>query len=105
MSRLVHWIKQVLVAVERTSFVDVCSAIIALAFEFWLRGLPFRTDFSLTASIDVIGAFLSFTFVANALVRFRGTRDRMALVLAVGFGTSGLLELGASVELFRNFAA
>jgi diguanylate cyclase (GGDEF)-like protein len=75
--------------------------ILVFAAAFWLRGLPFTADSSLSASIDVIGAFLSFTIAANTLVRFRGTRERMPLVLAVGFGASGLLELGATLELFR----
>ena len=89
----------------RTALVVLAAVALVLAFGFWLRGRPFTADPSLTASIDVIGAFLSFTFAANALVRFRGTRDRAALVLAVGFGASGLLELGASLELFRTLAA
>jgi diguanylate cyclase (GGDEF)-like protein len=79
------------------------SAVVFLVFAagFWLRGLSFTADSSLSASIDVIGAFLSFTIAANTLVRFRGTHDRMPLVLAIGFGASGLLELGATLELFR----
>ena len=77
---------------------------LVFAAGFWLRGLPFTADSSLSASIDVIGAFLSFTIAANTLVRFRGTHDRMPLVLAVGFGASGLLELGATLELFRTLA-
>jgi diguanylate cyclase (GGDEF)-like protein len=89
----------------RTTPVVLAGFVLALASGFWLRGRPFTADPSLTASIDVIGAFLSFTFAANALVRFRGTRDRTALVLAVGFGASGLLELGATLELFRTLAA
>jgi len=48
---------------------------------------------------------LSFTIAANTLVRFRGTHDRMPLVLAIGFGASGLLELGATLELFRYLTA
>src|SRR5262249_20350908 len=70
----------------------------------WLRGFSFAADPSLSASVDVIGVFLSFTIAANTLVRFRGTHDRMPLVLAIGFGASGLLELGATLELFRHLA-
>lgn len=67
-----------------------------------LRGLAFSADPSLCASIDTIGAFLTFTFTANALVRFRGTRDLMSLVLAVGFGVVGLMQLALALHLFHN---
>lgn len=100
-----HGIKRMLSGYGRTALVVLAAVTLVLASGFWLRGLPFTADPSLTASIDVIGAFLSFTFAANALVRFRGTRDRAALVLAVGFGASGLLELGATLELFRTLSA
>jgi diguanylate cyclase (GGDEF)-like protein len=67
-----------------------------------LRGLAFSADPSLCASIDTIGAFLTFTFTANALVRFRGTRDLKSLILAVGFGVVGLMQLALALHLFHN---
>jgi diguanylate cyclase (GGDEF)-like protein len=69
-----------------------------------LRSFSFSADPSLCASIDTIGAFLSFTFTANALVRVRGngTRDRVALILAVGFGVAGLMQFALTIELFRH---
>ncbi len=94
-------IKTLLARIGRTSWAVLAVVFLVFAAGYWLRGLPFTADSSLSASIDVIGAFLSFTIAANTLVRFRGTRDRMPLVLAVGFGASGLLELGATLELFR----
>ena len=94
-------IKTLLARIGRTAWAVLAAVVLVFAAGFWLRGLPFTADSSLSASIDVIGAFLSFTIAANTLVRFRGTRDRMPLVLAVGFGASGLLELGATLELFR----
>ena len=38
------------------------------------------------------GSLLSFCYAANALVRFRGTHDRVALILAFGFVLSGTIE-------------
>jgi diguanylate cyclase (GGDEF)-like protein len=67
-----------------------------------LRALAFSADPSLCASIDTIGAFLIFTFTANALVRFRGTRDLMSLILAIGFGVVGLMQLALALQLFHN---
>jgi diguanylate cyclase (GGDEF)-like protein len=97
-------IKPLFVRIGRTAWAAASVVFLVFVVGFWLRGRPFTADSSLSASIDVIGAFLSFTIAANTLVRFRGTRDRMPLVLAIGFGASGLLELGATLELFRYLA-
>ena len=42
--------------------------------------------------LEVGGSLLSFCYVANAMVRFRGTHDRVALILAFGFVLSGMIE-------------
>ena len=42
--------------------------------------------------LEVGGTLLSFCYAANALVRFRGTHDRTALILAFGFVISGIIE-------------
>src|SRR4029077_12896698 len=42
--------------------------------------------------VEVGGTLLSFCYAANALVRFRGTHDRTALILSFGFVLSGLIE-------------
>jgi len=42
--------------------------------------------------LEVGGSLLSFCYAANALVRFRGTHDRIALILAFGFVLSGTIE-------------
>src|SRR6266404_1865766 len=42
--------------------------------------------------LEVGGSLLCFSYAANALVRFRGTHDRTALILAFGFVLSGIIE-------------
>jgi len=42
--------------------------------------------------LEVGGSLLCFCYAANALVRFRGTHDRIALILAFGFVLSGMIE-------------
>jgi diguanylate cyclase (GGDEF)-like protein len=42
--------------------------------------------------LEVGGTLISFCYAANALVRFRGTHDRTALILAFGFALSGIIE-------------
>ena len=55
--------------------------------------------------LEVGGSLLSFCYAANALIRFRGTHDRTALILAFGFVLSGMIEtvgyFGLN-ELFRS---
>jgi len=42
--------------------------------------------------LEVGGSLLCFSYAANAMVRFRGTHDRIALILAFGFVLSGTIE-------------
>lgn len=86
----------------RAVLVAVTGAVVICVIALRLRGFAFSADPSLCASIDTIGAFLTFTFTANALVRFRGTRDLMSFVLAVGFGVAGLMQLALALHLFHN---
>ena len=46
--------------------------------------------------------WIAFTFAANAMVRFRGTHDRISLILAFGFVLAGLIEAGTSMTFYRG---
>ena len=87
---------------SRAAFALIAGGVAIFAIALRLRGVAFSADPSLCASIDTIGAFLTFTFTANALVRFRGTRDLLSLILAIGFGVVGLMQLALSLHLFHN---
>ena len=86
----------------RAVFAVVAVGAVICVIALRLRVFAFSADPSLCASIDTIGAFLTFTFTANALVRFRGTRDLMSLILAIGFGVVGLMQLALALHLFHN---
>ena len=62
------------------------------ALSCWLRERDFSSGFVLFCYLEIVGSLLCFTFVANALVHFRGTRDRLTLILALGFLLAGLIE-------------
>jgi diguanylate cyclase (GGDEF)-like protein len=66
----------------------------------WLRQRDFSSGFVLFCYLEIIGSLLCFTFVANALVHFRGTRDRLTLILALGFLLAGLIETFAIWGLY-----
>ena len=86
----------------RTAFVVLGGGVAVVAIALRVHAPAFSADPSLCASIDTIGAFLTFTFTANALVRFRGTRDLLSLILAIGFGVVGLMQLALALQLFHN---
>jgi len=63
-----------------------------LAFIFYLRQTDAAGSSHTYLYLEVGGTLLSFCYAANALVRFRGTHDRTALILAFGFVLSGIIE-------------
>ncbi|MFZ0410125.1 MAG: GGDEF domain-containing protein [Candidatus Acidiferrales bacterium] len=73
-----------------------------LAVLYALRQSTFRADPFLDTYLQMAGSLIAFTFAANALVRFRGTRDRISLILAFGFTLAGLVEAGSSMVLFHG---
>jgi len=76
-----------------------------LALTWWLRHLSFLSDPLFYTYLEVVGSLLSFTYAANALVRFRGTHDRISLILAFGFVLSALIETGATFGFYGMLAA
>jgi diguanylate cyclase (GGDEF)-like protein len=67
-----------------------------------LRNSPYRADPLLDTYLEMAGSLIAFTFAANALVRFRGTHDRISLILAFGFMLAGLIEVGTSMTFYRG---
>src|SRR3989475_3503450 len=86
-----------------------------LAFIFYLRQTGAAGSSHTYLYLEVGGTLLSFCYAANALVRFRGTHDRTALILAFGFVLSGIIEsvgyfglndaLASSPEALSNIPA
>src|SRR5437588_5180569 len=70
----------------------VMSLVLSLAVVFYLRQISVAGSPQTYLYLEVGGTLLSFCYAANALVRFRGTHDRTALILAFGFVLSGIIE-------------
>ena len=68
------------------------AAILFLAGLSYLRSVDIAGSYQTYLYVEVGGTLLSFCYAANALVRFRGTHDRTALILSFGFVLSGLIE-------------
>jgi diguanylate cyclase (GGDEF)-like protein len=71
----------------------------------WLRQISFSSEFVLYSYLQIVGTLLSFTYAANALVRFRGTHDRLTLILAFGFVLAGLIETFAIFGFYGQLVA
>jgi diguanylate cyclase (GGDEF)-like protein len=67
-----------------------------------LRNSTYRSDPLFDAYLQMAGSLIAFTFAANAMIRFRGTHDRISLILAFGFVLAGLIEAGSSMTFYRG---
>lgn len=72
-----------------------------LLLSAWLRQLSFASEPILLSYLQIVGSLLCFTYAANALVRFRGTHDRLTLILAFGFVLSGVIETAATFSFYE----
>ena len=75
-----------------------------IAAASWLRHFPFSSEPILYSYLQIVGSLLCFTFAANAMVRFRGTHDRLTLILAFGFVLSGVIETVATFNFYDILA-
>jgi len=90
------WTKIIGVLRKRPSAAAVAAVsallLVFLGAIFYLRETNFSGSAQVYLYLEVGGVLLSFCYAANALVRFRGTHDRTALILAFGFVLSGMIE-------------
>ena len=68
------------------------SVALFLAIVFFLRQVSAAGSSQGYLYLEVGGTLLSFFYAAIALVRFRGTHDRTALILSFAFVLSGIIE-------------
>jgi diguanylate cyclase (GGDEF)-like protein len=69
---------------------------------WFLRHSSYAADPLLGTYLDMAGSLIAFTFAANAMVRFRGTHDRISLILAFGFVLAGLIEAAMGMAFYRG---
>jgi len=70
----------------------IMSLALFLTVVFYLRQVSAAGSPQGYLYLEVGGTLISFFYAAIALVRFRGTHDRTALILAFGFVLSGIIE-------------
>ncbi|MBZ5703444.1 MAG: GGDEF domain-containing protein [Acidobacteriia bacterium] len=71
------------------------------ALSWWLRTFSAAFDPLFFRQLQFTSGILAITFAAAALVRFRGTRERLPLILACGFVITGLTLASSSFFSFR----
>ena len=71
-----------------------------VVFLVWLRTAHLSFEPVQYIFLSLFGSLLILTFAANALVRFRGTRDRISLILALGFALAALVEAAGNFDLY-----
>jgi diguanylate cyclase (GGDEF)-like protein len=88
----------------RIGFVAVGTiALAGFCVLLWvLRSSTYRSDPLFDAYLQMAGSLIAFTFAANAMIRFRGTHDRISLILAFGFVLAGLIEAASSMTFYRG---
>jgi diguanylate cyclase (GGDEF)-like protein len=86
----------------RLLLLAVIAAAAYLVFLSSLRNSPYLADPLLDTFLDMAGSLIAFTFAANAMIRFRGTHDRISLTLALGFVVAGLIEAGNSTSFYHG---
>jgi len=92
----------------RSRILIAAAAALALVFFgaiFYLRQSNVSGSPETYLYLEVGGTLLSFCYAANALIRFRGTHDRTALILAFGFVLSGIIEAVAYFGLDNLLAS
>jgi diguanylate cyclase (GGDEF)-like protein len=86
-------------------FLGILGTVAFVAMAGWVRHLPFSSEPILYSYLQIVGSLLCFTYAANALVRFRGTHDRLTLILAFGFVLSGVIETAAIFNFYEILAS
>jgi diguanylate cyclase (GGDEF)-like protein len=86
----------------RLVLLGAIAATAYLVFLWGLRNSSYVSDPSFSTYLEMAGSLIAFTFAANAMIRFRGTRDRISLILALGFILAGLIEAGTSFTFYRG---
>ena len=72
-----------------------------LGLAWWLRRVPGSPDPFFYAQLQFASGILAFTFAGNALVKFKGTSDRLALILTCGFVLVGIALTSSSAVSLR----
>ena len=88
-----------------TALLCLTGACGVLALAWWLRRVSAMPDPLLYGQLQITSGVLAFAFAGAALVRFRGTLDRLPLILSCGFVLVGITLTSSSAVSMRLWEA
>jgi hypothetical protein len=86
---------------RRLGWLLFAGATCVFALAEWLRHFPVELDPWLYGEVEITTGFLALMFAVIAVTRFRGTRDRLSLILSCEFVIVGLTRISSSFVIFR----
>jgi diguanylate cyclase (GGDEF)-like protein len=87
---------------RRLGYIFAASAAIVFFLALWLRHFPYALDSWAYGEVEITTGFLALTFASIALVRFKGTSDRLPLVLCCGFVIVGIALISSGFVTFHS---
>ena len=87
---------------RRLTYLFLAGAASIFILAAWSRQFSTGLDVWLYGEVEITTGFLALTFAAIALVRFRGTSDRLPLVLSCGFVIIGITLISSSFVTFHS---
>lgn len=87
---------------RRLGWLFIAGAAGVFALAAWSRHFPAGLDVWLYGEVEITTGFLALTFAAIALARFRGTSDRLPLILCCGFVIVGVALISSSFVTFHS---
>lgn len=84
--------------------VTMMSLATVVVTALWLSQARHLTNPLLYGYLATVGSVIAFTCAGTALLRFRGTGDRIALLLALGLVVSGVSETFSGLALYHRWA-
>jgi diguanylate cyclase (GGDEF)-like protein len=86
---------------QRLGWLFFAGSIGTFALALWMRHFRIGLDPWLYGEVEITTGFLALTFAAISLARFRGTSDRVSLILCCGFVIVGVTRISSSFVIFR----
>jgi len=87
---------------RRLAGLSCLGAVCIFALAAWSRHFRLVLDAWMYGEVEITTGFFALTFAAIALVRFRGTSDRLPLVLCCSFVIVGVALISASFVIFHS---
>lgn len=95
------WGIQVRKSLDRAAWLVLAGAAgFVLGVFWWLRHVPVPADPLFYGYLEILGGVIALACAGSALVRFRGSHDRVSLLAAFGYLLAGSISTATSLSFF-----